>query len=285
MSKPVTLKFHGMNNVTDPSDVKSIHDPKFNPFSECVDLVNVDADNNGGVALRSHRTAAMPTVDTVTFEGMTFTAGSQDISIGSMPTTESVYRYGQFDASFSGGDIVEYYNGRLYRAGRLDGIATVVCSKPIEYGTVDLRTHVAHVSGNDITMVGAVDDGLYVGTTTEVLFLQGDPEQGGFILRQVLPYGVIKGTRVRTNGLKCPVSQMTGSIIVFASYRGVCVAGNGGTVLNISQGRVEYDYGISGSAILREEHGLVHYLFQPSVGVETDNIYVPPTIDMDNIYT
>lgn len=273
--------FSGMNNVSDPADLPGDSDGKgLVQFSHAVDLVNVDCDNGGGTGRRGRRTDALPSVDTVTVEATVYSAGAETISIGAAAAIGSRYVYGQFRSSLSGGDIVEYYNGRLYRAGIFEGKYSVLCSPPLEYDMVDTRSNIAHLSGNPITMVGAVDDGLYVGTTAEVLFLPGnDPFVGGFGLRQVLDYGAIKGTRVRSTGKKIKVAGMSGSVIVFTTPHGVCVAGSSGQVVNLSQDKVSFAYDAAGSAMLREGNGLLHYVCQMNPVNPALNSFTPVALD------
>lgn len=273
----VAFKFIGMNNMDDPTDLDITK-------GECVDLCNVDADNGGGAALRNHRTAALPTQDSVTVEGFTFTATSELILGTTVKNTTDVYEHGQYDAPFDGGIAVEFFGGRVYRAGLMDGVSVVAYSKPGEFRTQDVRNNVAMMSGSRITMLGRVDNGLFVGTDSEVLFLGGsDPVEGGFSFMQVLPFGVIENTCVRTVGSKVSAAGMQGSVIIFASYQGVVVGGNGGQVANLSDKKVSYAHGTRGSAILREEGGLIHYVFAPDYGATAFNQYVQTTIDVDSI--
>lgn len=286
MSTIVNISFNGMNNVVDPAHIP--FDVRRAAMTEAADLVNVDVDDSGSISVRNRRTATLATIDSVSFEGLTYTAGSQALSIGSTvsfdDTATATYAEGHFDTYFSGGDCIDYYNGCIFRGGTLDGIATVLQSKPFEHDTIDSRNHVAYLSGSEITMIGAVNDGVYIGTQNELVFLSGDGSiDNGFTVVEIFPYGVIKGTRVRSVGHKTPIAKMDNTVIVFATYRGVVVAGNGGNAVNLSYGKVTYPHGTSGSAILREENGQVHYVFMPGSGSSAENIYTAPTIDVDQL--
>lgn len=281
------FRFHGMNNVADPSSVGKQYDAQARKtYSECVDIVNCDCSDSGDISVRSRRLTALPSGDSVTVEGITISAGAQTITHGAIVPFDredtAEYAEGYFDTWIAGGDCIDYYNGCIFRGGLLEGIAAVLQSKPYEYDTIDSRYHVAYLSGSEITMIGAVDDGVYVGTQNEVVFLSGDGSiENGFTVRDVLPYGVVKGTRIRSTGHKIPVANTTGKVIVFTSHRGVCVAGNGGNAINLSYGKVTFPYGTSGSAMLREENGEVHYIVMPGAGNTAINPYIPPTIDTD----
>lgn len=280
----VSMTFNGMNNVLDPTSFS--YDYKQARMDHAVDLVNVDVRDDGTIDVRDRRTTALPTVDSVVVEGVTISAGSQTLTHGTIAVADrgidAEYEEGYFDTWVSGGDCVDYYNGSVFRGGLLEGIATALQSKPYEYSTIDTRNHVAYLSGSAITMIGAVDDGIYIGTQNEVVFLSGDGSiENGFQVKDVLPYGVIKNTRVRTTGHKIPVAKMSGNVIVFATHRGVVVGGNGGNVVNISYGKVTYNYGTTGSAILREDNGQVHYVLMPGSGYTKENPYIQPVIDTE----
>lgn len=275
----------GTNNMTDPTAVGAAEFKYGNGvFTEALDLYNVDVTKFGGAVSRDHYLTPLPTQDSVTLEGITFTATSEYILGTTVKNTTDVYEDGLYDAPFDGGIAVEFFGSRVYRAGLMDGVSVVAFSKPGEFYTQDVRDNVAMMSGNRITMLGRVDDGLFVGTDTEVLFLSGtDPVEGEFQFRQVLPYGVIQNTCQRTTGSKVQIAQMSGSVIVFATYQGVVVGGNGGKVVNLSEGKVSYAHGTIGASLLREEKGEVHYIFNPDAGMAAHNPYISdPTIEVDS---
>lgn len=210
--KATMFAFLTMNNVTDPADL----DPA---KGECVDLVNVDTDNRGGVTTRDRLIAGLQ----------------------AQPLTEIM-------------------GSRNYWAvGN-----TVYCSRAME-DDEDQRFSIVISLDDMITMIRRVDGGLYIGSTTELHFLAGsDPQAEGFTDGWTLPYGVIAGTGCHVRGELVPVAQMMGNCCIFASHRGVIVGGPGGQIINLSQGKVSYDYGLFGSAMVREKNGLAHYVFTTS---------------------
>ena len=141
---------------------------------------------------------------------------------------------------------------------------TVYCSKALS-DDEDKRFSIVISLDSMITMILRVDGGLYVGSTTELHYLDGtDPQEGGFQDVWALPYGVILGTGIRVKGEIAPVAGMQGNCCIFASQRGIIIAGPGGNIFNLSQGKVSYEYGLTGKAMVREKNGLVHYLFTTS---------------------
>ena len=233
----VTYKFVGMNNVDDPADVgrpdKSVRNLV---YTEAVDLVNVDADNDGGISRRS------PAITGLTFQPVT-----------------------------------EFMGSRNYWAVR----NTVYCDKALS-DEVDERFNTIISLDDTITMIRRVDGGMYVGTTDELHFLSGtDPQEGGFKDEWSLPYGVIMGTGCHVKGELIPIAKLSGNCCIFASHRGVVVGGPGGNIVNLSQNKVSYEYGYYGRAMVREENGLVHYVFDPDAGTPAYNAFNPLNLDIN----
>jgi hypothetical protein len=213
MSKPAVFTFVTMNNVDDPADLNRAK-------GECVALVNVDPDNDGGIAVR-------PGLVTGLIQ---------------QPVTESM-------------------GSRNYWAvGN-----KVYCSKALS-DDEDQRFSTVITLDDMITMIRRVDGGLYVGSTTELHYLHGtDPQVEGFSDQWTESYGVILGTGCHVRGgLLPPGLGMSGNCCIFATHRGVMIGAPGGVVINLSQGKVSYDYGLTGKACIRETNGLVHYLFTTS---------------------
>lgn len=207
-----SFPFLTMNNVADPADL----DPA---KGECVDLVNVDPDNRGGVSVRDSL------IEGLVAQPVTEIMGSRD----------------------------------YWAVGN-----TVYCSRAME-DDEDQRFSIVISLDDMITMIRRVDGGLYIGSTTELHFLAGtDPQAEGFTDGWTLPYGVILGTGCHVRGELVPAAGMTGNCCIFASHRGVIVGGPSGQIVNLSQGKVSYEYGLYGTALVREKNGQAHYLFTTS---------------------
>lgn len=141
---------------------------------------------------------------------------------------------------------------------------TVYCSRAMD-DDEDQRFSIVISLDDMITMIRRVDGGLYIGSTTELHFLAGtDPQAEGFTDGWTLPYGVILGTGCHVRGELVPAARMMGNCCIFASHRGVIVGGPGGQIVNLSQGKVSYEYGLYGTAMVREKNGQAHYLFTTS---------------------
>lgn len=230
------FKFYTMNNVADPADIDCLN-PKSSQYGHCVDLVNVDIDNDGGISRR---------------DGL--------VTLVQQPVTESM-------------------GSRNYWAvGN-----TVYCSRALD-DTEDERYSTVISLDDMITMIRRVDGGLYVGSTKELHYLHGtDPQEGGFTDVWSLPYGVILGTGCHVKGELVPIAQMQGNCCIFASQRGVIVGGPGGAIVNLSQGKVSYPYGLTGKAIVREVNGVAHYLFTTSPTNPAYNVLPPLGLTLTSV--
>lgn len=232
------FRFHGMNNVDDPADVGKRYDANARKtYSECIDIVNCDIDNDGGI---SDRPAL---VDYLVQQPVSDSMGARNY----WPVGNTVY-----------------------------------CSKALSTEEDERYSTVISLD-NMITMILRVDGGMYVGSTHELHFLSGtDPQEGGFTDMWSLPYGVILGTGCHIKGELVPAAGMAGNCAIFATQRGVFVAGAGGNIVNLSQNKVSYEYGLTGKACVREANGLVHYLFTTSAVNPAYNKLPAFTFPVDN---
>lgn len=117
----------------------------------------------------------------------------------------------------------------------------------------------------DITMIAAVDDGLYVGTTTNLYFLEGN-FSSGMRRSTVMGTGVVRGSCVSVPYVKVdprarggqPVPEGQGP--VFMTNAGVCVGFPGGTVFNLTQDKIVFPPAVGAAALYREDQGANSYV-------------------------
>lgn len=143
----------------------------------------------------------------------------------------------QFGMKPPAGDILEYHNGRIYIANN----NILWFTDALRYGLVKPMKGFLQFPKR-ITVVKAVDDGLYVCSDRTYWVSGVDTPQ--FHQREVLPYGGVFGT-----GINIPNFDA----VAWFSKRGIVFGGENGEVLNIMQDRVavaEYGYG----AMLWREH-------------------------------
>ncbi len=309
----VTFSFTGMNNVTDPAYLDL-------GKGECELLVNVDPNNRGGFVTRNGYTQvnAIAThsgwgngVDAYYvsasilyhFNGTTSTAVvvlNSDSRVVFEQVNDVVAYWsltdkgllkgkvvipqeaptGEFKVPSPYGHMITFFNGRLYIANGSD----IYCTDAFDptLNKCDERRYLVFSLDSAITLLAFVDDGIYVGSTKEIAFLNGtDPYGSGFKVKRVSNYGAIPHTAVKTTGSYVSASQMNGSVVIFASEHGICVGGNGGNLVNLSLNVFSLPDAQQGNAILREQNGVYHYL----ANLDTDtafNPYNPQTIDVDD---
>lgn len=205
--------------------------------------------------------------------------GSDYLVIDNGVVTEATPENAPFKVKPPAGQLLCFYNGRLYIASGKH----LVCCDTFSVDNCDERQYLLDQYMDDITLLAQVDSGLFVGTETEVCFLAGsDPYVGeGFTKTKVLSYGAIRGTSVETENIKLKLIKTPGSSVLFASTKGICVGLQDGSVVNLSSGVVEYKHDFRGSAMLREENGETHYVVSFPQTFSEENIYIRPSFDVD----
>lgn len=150
------------------------------------------------------------------------------------------------------GQIAAAYNGRTYiaRGNRL------YHSLPFAPELFDLRANFPFDS--EITLVAPVDDGIYVGTTEDIMFLAGNgPEE--FRVVNLTTYGVIPGTLAYTVAGDL-VQDAKGLAAVFATTSGLCYGFNSGTFHNMTRDVFSYPAMDRGAGLVRKHKGMIQYI-------------------------
>lgn len=176
---------------------------------------------------------------------------------------------------------IEYYKGRLYLASERWLWATELWL----YDLVD-KTRNFLPFEHDVTMVKAVNDGIFVGTTAQLLFLQGTLSEG---LRRtrVLDTPVLRGSAVMAPTAEVhPAArqQLVAESMspVFMTGAGVCVGLDGGTVYNLTRDRVVFPDAVSVAALYREDQGATNYVaVTSSAGGPTANARIGDYVDAE----
>lgn len=154
-----------------------------------------------------------------------------------------------------------YYKGRLYMAqGR-----TVWCTVLFSYELVDKTRNFMPFEA-DITMLGAVSDGIYVGTTDGLYFCKGTFE-AGMQRTKVMDSAVIPGSMVTVPGeLANPAQTPSGAdtqpmvSILFMTSTGYCVAKDGGEAYNLTEHKFYFPQAVSAAAFYRRQDGVNQYV-------------------------
>jgi len=154
---------------------------------------------------------------------------------------------------------IEAYSGRIYLASG----PVLWATELYLYDKVDASKNFVFLE-NDITMVRAVGDGLYVGTTAQLLFLRGTLSQG-LKAQVIMDAPVVRGSAVTVPWSKVhprarsqPMPEGFGP--VFMTGDGVCVGLDNGEVYNLTQDHVVFPQASSAAALYREDQGANAYV-------------------------
>lgn len=153
---------------------------------------------------------------------------------------------------------IEAYKGRIYLASG----KTLWATELYRYHYVD-RTKAFMQFEHDIMLLMAVSDGLYVGTTGGLYFIQG--VLSSFKLTQingdaVLPSSgqFVPSELVHPQARNAPVP--TGLAAVFMTTGGIMAGFDGGTCFNLTVGVMVFPGGVSGASLFRQDQGANSYI-------------------------
>ena len=131
------------------------------------------------------------------------------------------------------GSIMAFYGARV-----LIAVGPVLyASRPNGWELFDIRRDFKQFT-DDITLIQPVDDGIYVGTTTELAFLAG-AEFDKLTYRQVLSGRVALGSGVQVRGELVQSGQ--GSAMICIADGVICAGFNGGSLVRMTEGRYSTD--------------------------------------------
>jgi hypothetical protein len=153
---------------------------------------------------------------------------------------------------------LEAYKGRIYLADR----KTLWATELYRYHLIN-RTRGFMQFEADITLVMAVDDGMYVGTQAGLYFIQGT--YGAFKLSIINADAVIPGSgQVVPTELVHPQARNgpvpAGSSAVFMTSGGIIAGFDGGSCYNLTIDAMVFPGGISAAALFRQDSGANHYV-------------------------
>lgn len=154
-----------------------------------------------------------------------------------------------------------YFNGRIYMGcGR-----QVWATELYLYDYVD-RTRTFWTFESDVTLVGAVSDGVYVGTADGLWFVTG-PSYDKMKRTRVMDSAVIPGSMVDipaelANPSQVPIDADTPVkvSIAFLTENGFCVAQDSGVATNLTEAKFIFPFFERASALFRRQDGVNQYL-------------------------
>lgn len=178
---------------------------------------------------------------------------------------------------------LETYKGRIYLAHE----KMLWYTELFLYDLVD-KTRNFIQTEDPITMLMAVSDGIYVGTTKQLLFLSGTAQEG-LKMSVMRSTPVIQGSAVRVPYNKSnPQARQTtvpdGEGPMFMTGEGVCIGMDGGQVFNLTQDHVIFPGAVSAAAMFREDRGMNSYVaVTQSGGTPTTNARIGDFVDAEII--
>jgi hypothetical protein len=153
------------------------------------------------------------------------------------------------------GQIVDNYAGAYMLVARGD---TLYRSEPYALELFDWRKRLP--LGSPITMIAALESGVYVGTREHILWLAGD-DPAKWSYEPLLSYGAIPGALSRCSRDMVLDGNGKGLVAVFATTQGICIGEDGGAVTNLTQDRFAYPIQERGAAVIRRHRGSVQGVF------------------------
>lgn len=179
--------------------------------------------------------------------------------------------------------ILEAYNGRIYMANG----KTLWVTELFRYHYVD-RTRNFMQFEHEITMLMAMTDGIYVGTTGGLYFIHGRM-LGEFKLSIVVASPVLPGSGVwvptdlvHPQAINGPVP--TGDAAVFMTEAGICAGFDGGSCYNLTQAKVTFPRAVSAAALFRQLDGVNQFLVAAdSAGGPAANARIGDYVDAEII--
>lgn len=153
---------------------------------------------------------------------------------------------------------LESFKGRIY----LGAGKTLWATELYNYHFVDKTKNYMQFE-HQITMLGAVDNGIYVGTTDGLYFIQGI--LGQFKLSQINGDPVLPGSsQVVPSELVHPQARNqpmpSSTAVVFMSRGGVMAGFDNGTCYNLTSGTIEFPRGVNAASLFRQDSGASTYI-------------------------
>ena len=151
-------------------------------------------------------------------------------------------------------NLIEHWKGRIYAAR----FGLLFYSQPFSYELFNYSSDYLPFP-KDITLLAATVNGLFVGTTENIYYLQ---ETGDVLsLTLLTDYGAVYGTQVKADISFIGDGSMSGVGVVFLSSKGVCVGYDGGQLKNLTHDTYSFGSAIEGTGAIVQRHGMYNYVF------------------------
>ena len=310
--KPASFKFIGMNTIKPRTELKA---------GELVQAVDVDIDHTGRVTTRkgyrkirpgnihsiwckgklclfgdgrglyrlhddlsATKLADLQTDRPIDFEDVNGTVVfSNGVDLGFVESGTVVWpdvpKVGALPVvATPAGQLLTFYNGALLVAAGDQLVTTLAYNLEAVHVTEGFAP-----MGSIITMLQAVDDGVWLSSSDAVYFLSG-PGYDEITFRKILDEpAIFRTSQLSDASLLGGDHQMIGKVVWFATTRGIYIGGNSGQLIPVSEGIVSIGSGSGGAGVIRNQQGQVHYLASISGVQGAVNPYIPPAADYDEL--
>lgn len=148
-----------------------------------------------------------------------------------------------------------YFNGRIYLASK----RTVWATELYLYRYVD-KTRTYMQFEDDVTVMGTVADGIYVGTASSLWFLSG-PSFAEMRRLKVYSAGCLSNSMVVSGAYPQEGGRVgTRTSLLVMTTEGLCRCQDSGTVYNLTEDRVWFPEATHAAAMYREQDGINQYV-------------------------
>lgn len=180
-------------------------------------------------------------------------AGTPDYRITAVSNQQTIKLQTQFGSVPPAGDVLEYFNGRIYIAeGNI-----VWFTEALRYGLVKQHRNFLQFS-KPVTVMKAVADGIYI-CADQTYWVSG-VDTSEFQQIPVLPYGAVKGT-----GINLPESDN----VAWFSEEGVILGGLEAQVTNVQEDKSAVGTFENGAMVFRKQRGLRQIVATLGTGVQS----------------
>ncbi len=159
----------------------------------------------------------------------------------------------EFKREAPAGQIAGFHKGRMYVADK----DLLYYSDARNYEMFDERQYLQMTSV--ITMFAPVDDGFFLGTETDVMFVSGsDPSE--FSKNSLNAGGPVRGTSQKVDATQFGIDGVHGEGYLWAADTGVYFGGNGSIVVNLTADKYLPARSNMGGSMIRKQNGNVQYI-------------------------
>ena len=246
-------------------------DGKTGLFVQGTDFKKLNADYTATILITdvdpTDRMTYVKVNDIIYFSNSSIVGYVKDGSSYPFPDPNQTFKQRMF-----GGNLLEYYNSRLYAAFG----DTIYFSDATVLTRMDKRKNAIPFPGR-ITMMKAVLNGIFVSAGDKISFMEGgDPFQ--FTFAPVLDIPAIEGTAITVEGEEIG-RGLKGKAVFWLTELGVYRGLPGGVVTQMQGGLFSIEDIDAGMAVLKDDHGYQQYLaicpMVPGVGGSEGDVRMP----------